>query len=103
MKRPYLKHTERRERLLLAALQLAATHGYQKVTRLAVATQCHCAVGLVSRHFFNVQQMRRLIMEEAVRTGDLCVVAQGLAAHDRTALAAPLELRQRAAASIAGE
>jgi hypothetical protein len=46
--------------------------------------------------------LRREIMREAVRVECLAVVAQGLAVRDPHAMAAPAELRQRAARHLAG-
>jgi AcrR family transcriptional regulator len=89
---------ERTAQILAAALKLAAKHGYQRITREAIAEAANVSPALVSHHMGTMDQMRRAIMREAVRIECLPVIAQGLVARDRHAGKAPDHLRQAALA-----
>ena len=91
---------DRRQAILSAALRLAETVGYLRVTRDAVALAAACSPALVSHWLGTMPQMHRAIMGEAIRTRNLRVIAQGLAHGDRRARNAPLKLREAAAASL---
>jgi len=91
---------KRRQTILSAALQVAATSGYLRVTRDAVAAAAGCSPALVSFHLGTIPQMQRAIMGEALRVKHLRVIAQGLSHGDRRARNAPLAIREAAAASL---
>lgn len=91
---------DRRQSILTAALQVACTCGYLRVTRDAIAAAADCSPALVSNHLGTMHQTHRAIMGEALRTRCLRVIAQGLAHGDKRALNAPAELREAAAASL---
>lgn len=91
---------DRRQALLTAALQVAVTAGYLRVTRDAVASAAGCSPALVSFHLGTIPQMQRSIMGEALRTRNLRVIAQGLSHGDRRAMNAPEELRRAAAGAL---
>ena len=91
---------DRRQTILTAALTVAASAGYLRTTRDAVAAAAGCSPALVSHHLGTMPQMYRAIMGEALRTRCLRVIAQGLAHGDKRALNAPAELREAAAASL---
>ena len=88
---------KRRQTILTAALQVAETVGYLRVTRDAVAAAAGCSPALVSHWLGTMPQTHRAIMGEALRVRCLRVIAQGLAHGDRRALNAPAELREAAA------
>lgn len=90
----------RKGHLLAVALHMARSAGYQKVTRSAIAETAGVSVGLVNRYFGTMQQLRRDVMREAVRSGAADVVAQGLAVGDAQAAKAPDELKEQAARAI---
>lgn len=92
----------RAQTILTAALQVASTVGYLRVTRDAIATAAGCSPALVSFHLGTMPQTHRAVMGEALRVRNLRVIAQGLAHSDRRALNAPAELRAAAAASLTG-
>ena len=94
---------DRRQSILSAALQVAVTTGYLRVTRDAVAAAAGCSPALVSFHLGTIPQMQRALMGEALRTRNLRVIAQGLSHGDRRARNAPLELREAAAGSLTGQ
>lgn len=85
-----------RNEILAAALVLAATAGYQKLTREAVANQAGCSPAQVSRLFGTMSQFRRAVMGYAISMQCLPVIAQGLAVSDPRARAAAADLRARA-------
>jgi AcrR family transcriptional regulator len=88
--------------ILVAAVAEANQHGYQQVTREAIAQRADCAPGLVSFYFGTMVCMKRSIMSEAIRTRQLRIVAQGIADGHPKAKRAPLELRQAALSSLMG-
>jgi hypothetical protein len=83
-------------------LRLARSAGLANVTREQIATEAGVAAGLVSLRLGTMPALRRSVMRAAVAQEVLEVVAEGLAARDPYALAAPLELRQRCGAMLVG-
>jgi len=96
-----LEARARAAQILAAAVQLAAQHGYTRLTREQVAARIGVSPSLVPHYMGTAANMRRKIMREAVRLECLPVIAQGLAVRDPHAMAAPAELRQRAARHLA--
>ena len=97
------KNAEDRKRELIAAgMALAEEHGFDRVTRDMVAKATGVSVGLVS-WYWNAIEYQTALMDEAVATGGLLIVAQGLAAKHPAALAAPFEMRAAAANLLVGE
>jgi AcrR family transcriptional regulator len=96
-----LEARARAAQILAAAVEAAKVHGYTRLTREQVAARIGIAPSLVPHYMGTMAQLRRRIMREAVRVECLPVIAQGLAARDPHAMAAPAELRQRAARSLA--
>lgn len=93
---------ERDAGILAAALELAAAGNYRDLTRAAVAQAAGVSPGTVSNYAGDMDGLRAKVMVEAVRSGAwLGVVAQGLAARDPIALAAPEAVRTAALATLA--
>jgi AcrR family transcriptional regulator len=88
-------------RIIDGALQAAERVGFNRMTLEDVATASGVSKQLPLTHFKTMQAIRRKVMREAVRRGNLRILAQGLALRDPHALKAPPELRQQAAASLA--
>jgi AcrR family transcriptional regulator len=95
-----LEARARAAQILAAAVEAARDHGYTRLTREQVAARIGVAPSLVPHYFGTMAAFRRKIMREAVRVECLAVIAQGLAAQDPHALAAPSDLRKRAVASL---
>lgn len=95
-----LKPADRKAAILHAALDLAATQGYRRMTREAVATAASVSPALVSLYLGTMPQLQRAVMRAAVRQGVAAVVAQGLAERDPQALKAPDALKREAAALL---
>jgi AcrR family transcriptional regulator len=93
-----LEARERIAQILASALELSATRegGYSRLTRDDIAAHAKIPPSLITYHMGTMPELRRDIMREAVRVGNLPVIAQGLACRDRHALKASEELRQRA-------
>ena len=85
----------RQQQILTAALKLAVTHGYTNVTREALADRCHISPALVSHYFGTMALLRRAIIGEAIRTENLDIILQGIAAKDTRACGISDELRVR--------
>lgn len=94
-----LKAEVRKDQLLKAALKVAS-RGYRDLTRRSVAEEAQVSESLVSAHWGTMPQLRRSVMRQAVKDGNLAVVAQGLSMRDPVAMKAPLDLKEKAAASL---
>ena len=92
---------ERREKLFAAAFETAEAVGYQSISREAVALRAGIAHGAINHEFRTMAGLREELMREAIRTGRLTIIAQGLACGDPIAKEAPQDLRTAAANIIA--
>jgi len=91
-----MKHNDRREFLLAAALKVAEKRGYQKVTRELAANEAGVSPGLVQYHFNSMGELRHAMIKEAVRLENIPVLAQALGQLHPDATAAPEELQEKA-------
>lgn len=91
----------RKEHILAAAVDVARSAGYHKITRETVAEAAGVSPGLVSHYFSTMTGLRRDLMRHAVKQGILEIIAQGLAMRDDHARKASPELKQRATALLA--
>ena len=91
---------ERIEKIMKAAMRLARKHGYQHVTRDNIAKEAGVTAGLVSARWGTMEQIKRAIMREAVKTDDVVIIMQGLAARDRQAQKASEEIKKQAQALL---
>lgn len=85
---------ERAAALLQAALDLAARKGWHSLTHESIATAAGVSPSLVKLRLGPIGALRRAVMREAVARRRVRVVAQGLAAGDRTARTADAALRR---------
>lgn len=92
---------ERRELILQAAVDVATEAGLSAVTRAAVADRAAVAPGLISHYFRDMANLRAEIMGHAIENRILAVIAQGVAAGDPIARAAPDDLKLEALATLA--
>lgn len=86
----------RKANIFAAAMHVAITQGFLQLTRDATAIAANISPALVTRYFFTTTELRKLVMEEAIRQEILPIIAEGIAGRDQTALNAPQELRARA-------
>jgi len=89
--------TLRRDQILNVALTLAAKKGYQNITRDGIAEKAGVSMGLVTRYFGTMNQLKIAVMRAAVKRGIAEIVAQGLANGDSHAKKASAELKAKAA------
>jgi len=100
MKRRHVKSEARKEDILAAALPLAERYGYDRISREQITTAAGVTGPVLNYHFGTMLQFRRDLMRYAVKSENLAVVAQGIAAKDPKALKAPKDLRHRAIFSL---
>lgn len=93
---------ERTAEIIDAALKLASKHGYQKITRGAIADAVGISEALVSYHVGTMPNLRRTLVRQAIARPVLRVLGQAVAADDPHARKAPQDLRAKALASLAG-
>ena len=89
-------NTGTREKILTAAFDLASNIGIDVMTRDQVAIHAGVALGNVSNHFKNMDNLRHAVMRKAIQAEQLCIIATGLAQGDEIARSAPEELKRRA-------
>lgn len=94
---------DRKEQILTAAISVAARPGgWSKLTREAVARAANCTDSLISLHFGTMTEFKRKVMRAAIKTNNLPVIGQGVAAGDKTAAKLPDEIKDAALKSLAG-
>jgi AcrR family transcriptional regulator len=70
--------TTRRDTILAAAVTLARTDHYHRITRGDVAERAMCGAGTVNLYFGDMEGLRDAVVHEAVRTGDTDIIAQAI-------------------------
>lgn len=90
-----LKPENRKRLILAAALTLAEKKGYQNITRAQIGKQANVSPALVSRYFGTMGSLRTTIMQTAVRTEIIPIIAQGLIDKNRIARRAPQHLKDK--------
>lgn len=86
--------------ILEVAYQLAQVDGWNNFKRDDVAEKAGVATGSVSYHFKTMDGLRDAVMRKAVHTRCLSIVADGLAARNACAQAAPEGLKREALATL---
>ena len=99
---PRLEPAQRRALILEAAVSLATTGHYQKITRQAIADEAGIAPPLVTHYFGTMHDVRRDIMRYAIQNECLKIIGQGLASQDAFALQASPGLQTAALGSLMG-
>ena len=72
----------RKQQILDAGIKMATKHGYQSITREDVASAADVSVGLVSKYFLTMANLKRAIMRAAIDREILSIVAQGVSLRD---------------------
>lgn len=86
--------------LVQAAITAAKRIGFLNITREHIATEAGISPPLVSRYLGDMDNIRTVIMKEAVRLEILPIIAQGLAAGHPVATGVSAGLRVLAAESL---
>lgn len=92
--------THTRERILHAALRVAASHGLHRMTRRRVAAAARVSTGLVSYHYAGMHGLIGETITLAARVGRWPVVVDGIAMRHPAALQLPEAVRQQALAGL---
>lgn len=91
----------RKDHILNVAVSMAMVSGYNKITRDKIAEGAGVSMGLVTRYFGTMGQLKTAIMRRAVKQGIAEIIAQGLANGDDHAKRASVDLKAEAAALLA--
>jgi len=94
-------NTMTKERILDVAYSMALSDGFSCLKRDDIAAKAGVALGTVNHHWQSVSILRKAVMERAVENEDLKLIAEGIAAGEAAAQAAPQELRLKALTSLA--
>lgn len=89
-----------RDRVLTAALDLAAETRYDRITRGDVASRAGVATGSVNYYFTDMDGLRSAVMAEAIASGAHGIVAQGLVDRHPLVVGASAEVRSAALAVL---
>lgn len=99
-KTPRLKTLQARDKMLKSAYEFAKEHGYANLTRLAISEHMGVGATNVNYYFTSMNNLKRRVMELAVRDSDLAIIACGLQENCEIAKSAPIELKRKAAELI---
>lgn len=95
-----MKRDDRRAQIIEAGLTQARIADYWNVDRSAICREAGCVPGLINHYFGTISQLRRAIMGEAIRRGDLTIIAQGIMHRDPRVANLDPALKQRAVESL---
>jgi DNA-binding transcriptional regulator YbjK len=91
----------RKDYILAVAVDMAKGVGYHKLTRDAVAEKAGVSMGLVTRYFGTMNQLKGAVVKRAIKTGVLEIVAQCILNKDPRGAKISEELKARALAEAA--
>lgn len=98
--RTAFQRQERRRKLIAAGVAEAAAVGFVNMTRNGIAARAGLANGSVNHEFGSMDGLREAVMREAVTSGQVAIVAQGLACGHPVAKEAPEGVRAEAARTL---
>lgn len=78
MKQTRMRPEMRKKQIIAEAIKLAEQGDYKEVSARAIAEAVGIAAPSVIHHYKTMRQLRRSLMREAARVGNVVVVAQGL-------------------------
>lgn len=99
--RSALMRASSRAAILAAAVTLAEELGYQNFTRNDVAAKAGTSAGLVSHSFGTIDALREEVLSEAVKTKNLTIIGQALAAGHPSVQDLSPALKKQAAIALA--
>lgn len=91
---------DRKAEILSAAVAEASRLGYNTFRLVDVAKRAECSNALVMNYWKTMEQLRRAVMGEAIRTEELRIIAVGVALNDPRCKRLKPELRARALQSL---
>jgi AcrR family transcriptional regulator len=74
--------TERKVELLSIAIDLSKEIGYSHITRDGVAKRAGVSYGLVTHYFQSIENLKNLVMEQAISEEIVEIIAQGMVLKD---------------------
>lgn len=86
----------RKQQILEVAINEAKKSHYNKITRDGVAEAAGVSMGLVTKYFGTMQQLRTQVIRHAVKQSIIEIIAQGIASNDDRAKKASQEDKQKA-------
>jgi AcrR family transcriptional regulator len=90
----------KRENVLIVATSLAASVGYQNITREDVAKSAFTSPGTVSGLFGSMEQLKQEVIKFSINNTCLPVIAQALAARNKLAMGISDDLKRRVAEAM---
>lgn len=96
-----LKPRDRKRQIFDAAVHVAETQGYHRLTREAVALEANISRTLVNRYYKTITRLRNAVMRHAIKKELLPILANGIANQNPIALRVDVELKMKAYKSIA--
>jgi AcrR family transcriptional regulator len=101
---PYSGALRRQNEVLDAAVRLSMGLGYRQITRDGVAIEAGCGSGTVNACYRDMNDLRRAVVERAIQTENLIVIAQYLADPDPDPKVnrIPIPLKRATLAFLAG-
>jgi AcrR family transcriptional regulator len=89
------------EKILAAAVKLAASKGLARLTRKMVARNIRVADSLVSYHFKGMDGLKKAVITQAIKTENLPIIAAAVVMRHPAVAQVAQELKERALASLA--
>ncbi len=86
----------RKESIVGVALRLAGESHYTLVQRNKIAAELGVTPPAITHHFGTMPQLQKAVIQAAIKSEDLVVLAQGLVARDELTKKVPEALRRRA-------
>lgn len=100
MTRVRLSAKDSKAGILKAVAPAAVRVGYKLITRERAAEAAGVSPSAITYHFGGMNNFRVALVRYAISTENLRIIAQAIAAQDKTASEAAPELRQRALGSL---
>jgi len=89
--------------ILKTAIFIAETYGIEAVTRKSIANLENCTIGLLNHYYHGgIKEIKAKMLDEAVRSENLSIIAQCISSKNLTYSRLPQELRRRAAMFVIG-
>lgn len=86
---------DRKNELLSEAIELSKEIGYSHITRDGIAERAGVSYGLVTRYFQSMDNLKRLVLKQAIHDEILEIIAQGLVLKDPLTKRLPSELKEK--------
>ena len=90
-----------KDKIFLAAVEVVREHGFAGLTKPRIAERAGCSPTLVAHYLGPIAALINTIVEHALLAQDLPIIARALVDRHPAAMAAPAELKEKAAQTIA--